>query len=58
MKHDFLYINICCALMEVLKAWTWKGEGFNSSRVAQQMLMYIYIYIKKKKKKKMIAITV
>ena len=68
IKHDFLCINICWALREVLKpeperwgvetqgvetkAWKarcwnprcWnpslKGEGFNTSRGAQQMLMY------------------
>ena len=52
IKHDFLCINICWTLREVLKpepsagprgrCWnpSLKGDGFNTSRGAQQMLMY------------------
>ena len=39
IKHDFLCINKCWALREVLKAEP-ERQGFNTSRRAQQMLMY------------------
>ena len=43
IKHGFLCINICWALREMLKSErnpSLKGEGFNLSRAAQQMLMH------------------